>query len=278
MESSVLYTVDGPVALVTLDAAERENRLDPGMVASLEEALAAADADPEVRILILRASGRVFSNGMDLGKIAAGSESGGRGAAGSARDAISAYSRVLRSLSGGRLPTLCAVDAPVRAGGVGLAAACDIVIASENASFELSEVRFGIVPANVLPYLLGHRMSPQRARYLVLSGKRLDAREAERYGLADEVCSAAEFEKVVRATVKGLLRSSPAALETAKRITSEWPDLPRSEMLDRAIELLESIVTDPGTQARLRDFENGGLPPWFARYKPTIPLSTTEES
>lgn len=276
MESSVRYDVDGPVALVTLNAAERDNRLDPGMVSSLEKALAEAEADPAVRVLILRAAGPVFSNGMDLSRVGAGSAD--PGGALSAHEAISGYSRVLRALSGGRLPTLCVVDAPVRAGGVGLVAACDMVIAGERASFELSEVRFGIVPANVLPYLLGYRMSPQRARYLVLSGKRLDAADALRYGLADEVCPKAELEKAVRSAVKGLLRSSPDALETAKRITADWSDLTRTQMLDRAIELLESIVSDPETQSHLNDFETGGLPPWFARYKPSIPLSTSEET
>ncbi|HUX14250.1 MAG TPA: enoyl-CoA hydratase-related protein, partial [Spirochaetia bacterium] len=139
------------------------------------------------------------------------------------------------------------------------------------------EVRFGLIPANVLPYLLRWRMSPQKARYLVLTARRLSAAEAAGMGLVDEVCSSETLEKEVRALVKGLLRSSPSAIEAGKRATAEWADLSRNDAIERAVALLESLVNDPVTQADIAGFESGDLPPWFAAYKPAIPLAGTPQ-
>ncbi len=182
MQTAVRFHVDGPVAMVTLDSPQNRNRLGPSAVAELERALADAESNRSVRVVILRATGDPFSDGMDLSSLqpttnlpSADDRITGRAGAAVAHEAIAGYSRVLRALSGGRSPTICVLDAPVRAGGVGLVAACDIVLATERASLELSEVRFGLVPANVLPYLLRWRMSPQKARYLVLTARRLSA-------------------------------------------------------------------------------------------------------
>jgi len=272
MATSVRVSIDGPVALLTLAAPEKENRLDPGMLEELAAGISRILSLPEIRVAILRADGEVFCNGMDLGAATSGDAADAHTAA--ARRAIEAYSNILRQLSDSRIPFIAAVNAPVRAGGVGLVAACDIVIAAEGATFELSEVRFGLIPANVLPYLLGWRLSPQRTRYLVLTARKLTGTEAASYGLADEyVQSADDLERAVRASVKGLLRSSPDALGLAKRYTAEWAEVSREQAVGAAVTVLEDLVTDPKTRASITAFGQGELPPWFVSYKPSVPLS-----
>jgi len=272
MATSVRVTIDGPVALLTLAASEKENSLDPSMLEELAAGISRILSLPAIRVAVLRADGEVFCNGMDLGAATSADAADVHSAA--ARRAIEAYSSILRQLSVSAIPFIAAVNAPVRAGGVGLVAACDIVIAAGEATFELTEVRFGLIPANVLPYLLGWRLSPQRTRYLVLTARRLTGFEAASYGLADEcVQTSDDLEKAVRATVKGLLRSSPDALALAKRYTAEWADVTREKAVSAAVTVLEGLVTDPKTRANIAAFGQGELPPWFVTYKPSVPLS-----
>lgn len=288
MGQNVQFEADGPIAVLTLASPGNENRLNGETLAELDAALSRIEGDQRLRVLILRAEGSVFSNGMDLGAL--GESTGGRlpgGAENTAerntsevsdvREAIGSYSRILFRIANGRIPVICALNAPVRAGGVGLVAACDIVIAGPDASVELSEVRFGLLPANVLPYLLGWRMAPQRARYLVLTARRLSPLEAFQFGVVDELApSSGELEKAVKSAVKSLLRSSPAALALSKQYTSAWAGVTREAAIEQAVALLESLVNSTEVQKDLSAFASGELPDWFVSHKPSIRLTTLQ--
>ena len=141
-----------------------------------------------MRAILLRSNGPAFCLGMDLARL--GRARAARRPGAEAEKAVDRYAGVLKAIFSATLPVVCLVEGEVKAGGVGLVCACDIVVAGERATFELGEVIFGLIPANVLPYMLSLRMAPQKARYLVMSSRRISASEALRLNLVDEVVPA----------------------------------------------------------------------------------------
>jgi methylglutaconyl-CoA hydratase len=158
---------------------------------------------------------------------------------------------------------------------VGLVCACDIVVAAKQAAFELGEVIFGLIPANVLPYMLSLRMPPQKARYLVMSSRRLSAAEARDVNLVDEVVPAAEAGGRVREICARLLRSSPRALAAAKEFTAELIGSTPAQGAALARGRLLSMMRDPATAEGVRAFQEGNVPSWFTRFRPEQPLSVS---
>ena len=141
-----------------------------------------------------------------------------------------------------------------------------------EAHFELSEVLFGLIPANVLATIFGLRLSPQKARYLILTARRLAATEACALHLVDEVFAASTMDRSLRALFKQLLRSSPDALAETKRMTREILWHTPEEISHIARIRLPQLAMQPATRAGLAAFNDGLTPEWFARYKPTQPL------
>jgi enoyl-CoA hydratase/carnithine racemase len=175
------------------------------------------------------------------------------------------------------LPVVCLVQGEVKAGGVGLACACDIVVATEAASFELGEVLFGLIPANVLPYLL-LRLPPQKARCLVLGSTRVAAAEALRLNLVDELLpSSALAERRLREIFGRLLRSSPRALSQAKDFTAALIGKTPGQAAALARRRLLRLLRDPQALQGVKAFRDGDLPPWFSRFKPAGALARWRE-
>jgi enoyl-CoA hydratase/carnithine racemase len=261
---------DSHVSVITLNDAEHGNLLGPESLGELAAALERSRKDPRARAVLLRSCGPSFCLGMDLGRLASSTP---QASAAEAETAISRYAGVLHSIFASPLPVVCLVQGEVKAGGVGLVCACDIVVATEDASFELGEVIFGLIPANVLPYVLSLRMPPQKARYLVLSSSRISAAEALRLNLVDEVVSNGDAEHRLREIFRRLLCSSPRALAAAKEFTAELigktPEQGGALARGRLLELMR----DPSTLDAVRAFHEGEAPGWFARFRPQRPLA-----
>jgi enoyl-CoA hydratase/carnithine racemase len=136
----------------------------------------------------------------------------------------------------------------------------------------LGEVLFGLIPANVLPYLLAKRVNPQKARYLVLTAKKLSAVEAHQLGLVDEIFTQSEFERGTRNVLKGLLRSSPSALAEAKRFTHLLLGKDLQEARKAAAEQFIKMIENPAVVQGIEAFSAGELPEWFGRYRPQKPV------
>ncbi len=264
---------DSHVSVITLDDDEHGNLLGPESLGELEAALERSLKDPQARAVLLRSRGPAFCLGMDMGRLASSALQASEASAAEAETAISRYARVLSSIFTAPLPVVCHVRGEVKAGGVGLACACDIVVASEAASFELGEVVFGLIPANVLPYVLSLRMPPQKARYLVLSSRKILAAEALRLNLVDEVVSNGDAEHRLREIFKRLLCSSPRALAAGKEFTAELIGKTPGQGGALARSRLLELMRDPSTLAGIRAFQEGGVPAWFARFRPQRPLS-----
>jgi methylglutaconyl-CoA hydratase len=201
-------TVARGVATLVLDSPADRNALSRAMRAQLRGALDRVLADDAVRVVVLDHTGRVFCSGMDL-REASGGSSGDQG--------VREFPELLQTLWSSPKPVVAAVRGPARAGGVGLLAACDVVVAGSSASFAFSEVRLGLVPAVISAVVLP-RMVRHVAHRLMLSGQVFDAETAAAGGLVDLVVPDTDVDAEVRAQLVHLTAGAPAALAETKRL------------------------------------------------------------
>jgi methylglutaconyl-CoA hydratase len=266
--------VDSGVAVITLNDGEHGNLLGPESLGDLAAAIRRSLDDPDARAVLLRSNGPPFCLGMDMKRLAAAPV---QTAVAEMERAVSTYAEILEGAFSARLPFVCLVQGEVKAGGVGLACACDIVLALEGTTFEMAEVLFGLIPANVLPYLLALRMPPQKARYLVMSSKKITAEEALRLNMVDDLVERPDVETKIREIFKRLLRSSPRALADAKAFTSELLGKTPREAGALARQKLIEMLRDPSVIGGVKAFQEGGVPSWFSRFRPAAPLALGAE-
>jgi methylglutaconyl-CoA hydratase len=214
-ERVLQVSVSTGVATLTLDSPANRNALSRAMRAQLRDALGAALADDAVRVVVLDHTGRVFCSGMDLSEAAGG---------GAQEQGVREFPELLQAIWSSPKPVVAVVRGPARAGGVGLLAACDVVVAASSATFAFSEVRLGIVPAVISAVVLP-RMVPHVAHRLLLTGQVFDAEAAAAGGLVDLVVPDADVEGEVRAQLVHLTAGAPAALaETKRLLRARTPD------------------------------------------------------
>jgi len=201
------------VGRITLARPGKKNALDQQTAIELYAALKRLDADGEVRVLLLAGDGDDFCAGADLAALERMLDAG---ADAHQRDA-QALGRVFVAIRSLMKPVVAAVRGRARAGGAGLANACDVVLAHEGAQFGYPEVRVGFVPAMVMT-MLRRSVGEKHAADLVLTGRTIGAAEAERIGLVSRVLPAVTFDADVDAVVAGLARSPEIALALTKRL------------------------------------------------------------
>ena len=227
MAATVATTVDADgTATVTLDRPERHNAFDEAMIAELTTALDTIGRRADVRIVLLTAAGKSFSAGADLAWMrrmaAAGKQE-------NEADALR-LARLLDTLDRLPKPTVAAVQGAAYGGGVGLVAACDVALAAEGATFSLSEVRLGLVPAVISPYVIA-AVGPRWARRLILTGERFDAALALRLGLVHEVVAAERLMERAGELAGLLAEGAPTAQAEAKLLVDRVSGRPRGPAL-----------------------------------------------
>ncbi len=201
----VHYDLAGEVATITLDSPGNRNALSRQLVGELAERLREAAADEDAKVVLLRSSGRVFCSGADLSEAAdGGMEEGAR--------AIVALQRYLLAMDE---PVVTRLDGPVRAGGIGLVAASDIVVASEEADFALTEVKLGLAVA-IISLTVHHRMDSRSAALRTLGGMKFSAARAAEEGLVTTAVPAAEVDGAVDEVLAELVTGSRQGLREAK--------------------------------------------------------------
>ncbi|MEM8637296.1 MAG: enoyl-CoA hydratase/isomerase family protein [Cyanobacteria bacterium P01_G01_bin.54] len=254
----IAYQLKAGVAEITLANPDNGNALSPALIAALSNAIAQANSDVACRVIVLLAQGDAFCQGLDLPSLCR--------ADGSFDGALLEQLMIgLKTLYASPKPTIACVEGPATGGGVGLVAACDLVLATDAASFQLSEVIVGMIPALIAPFLL-RRLTPARLNYLTLSSRRLDAAQAQQWGLVDEVSSA--LPKTLRRQLKQLFRSSPAAIAQSKAYFERLNPADLDQQLAIAQETLLTWLAQPETVAGIQQFAEGFSPPWFATYRP----------
>ena len=213
MADTLLLSVDRGVATLTLNRPEIHNAFDDALIAALTERYQALDKDDSVRMVILAANGKSFSAGADLNWMR---RMAGYTEAENVADAerLAALLRIIERLS---KPTLARVQGSVFAGGLGLIATHDIVIAAAPALFAITEVRIGLIPAVISPYLV-RAMGAREARRLFLTGERFDAEEARRVGLVHEVVAPEQLDAAVARIVELIKGNSAQAMAASKEL------------------------------------------------------------
>jgi methylglutaconyl-CoA hydratase len=213
MSEAVLVAVRGAVATITLNRPNVHNAFDDALIADLTGALAACDRDPAVRAVVLSGAGASFSAGADLNwmrGMATASEEDNR--ADSQR--LAALMRTLNFLS---KPTVARVNGSAYGGGVGLVACCDVAIGVDGAKFSLSEVKLGLVPAVISPYVIA-AIGARQARRLFVSGEVFDAATAARIGLLHESVPGEQLDAAVERVLHFLAKGGPLAQAEAKQL------------------------------------------------------------
>lgn len=209
---SILSERAGGVLRLTLNRPEVRNAFDEECIAALTAAAAAAD-DPALRAVVLAGSGPVFCAGADLAWMARAVAYSHRENLADAED----LARMLERLDTLPLPVVGRVQGAALGGGLGLTAVCDIVVAADDAVFGLTEVKLGLLPGVVAPYVM-RKIGVSAARELFLSGARFDAVRAKALGLVHDVVPAAELDAAVERRLAELRTSGPGAVAAAKAL------------------------------------------------------------
>lgn len=257
MVDPLRYHLSSGVAWIDLTAAEAGNPLSLSLLRQLQQALHRARSEPFCRAIVLSAEGSDFCRGLDLESFQTPQTSPGLVEA----DLLSSCLRDIRTCE---VPVIAAVEGAVTGGGMGLVAACDIVLATRSATFMLPELVIGMVPALISPFLL-LRLTPARLQYLAVSTRRIPAAEAKEFGLVDDLCEQ-QISAAVSAQLKRLFRTSPAAIATTKRYLADLNGAHFDQQLHLARETFVAWLDSPGVKDGIQAFAEGFSPPWFQRY------------
>lgn len=250
---------DGPWRTLWLNRPEARNALSPELVAALRAALAEVAADPEARGLTLRGKGGTFCAGGDLKGFRASIEGGVTAAEVEATSRAGAA--LFDAVANMPKPVIAVVEGAAMAGGMGMACAADLVLAPKGTLFGLSEVRIGLSPAQIAPFVIA-RLGPA-ARRLMLTGARLTAEEGARIGLVDvlteDAGGLAAAEAALRADV---LACAPGAVAETKALLRDLPRLGREAQVARAAEGFARLMTSPEAAEGLASFLERRKPAW----------------
>ena len=234
--------VDGAVATVTLDSPHNRNALSRQLVAELTDRLSTAAAAADIRAVVLTHTGTTFCAGADLSEASAGPMAG----------AASGLLSLIRTIVDLPLPVLARIDGNVRAGGIGLLGACDIVVAGPRSTFAITEARLGLAAAVISVSVLPRIDARSAARYY-LTGATFDAAEAQRIGLV--TLAADDVEAAMAMLTADLRKASPQGLIESKRIANrsvrEAIDRYGDEMVELSTRLFASEEAHEGMTAFL---------------------------
>ncbi|WP_142810299.1 enoyl-CoA hydratase/isomerase family protein [Tepidiphilus olei] len=241
MYETLVIETRGPVATVWLNRPEVHNAFNAKVIEELTAAFARLDADAQVRVVVLAGRGKSFSAGGDLNWMkAAGAASFEENLEDARR-----LARMLWQIAHLSKPTIARVHGAALGGGMGLASACDICIASQRAVFATSEVRLGLIPSAISPYVIRAIGVRQATRYFQ-SAERIDAARAFALGLAHEVVEEEALDAKIEEVVQALLAGGPKAQAAAKALIDAVADRPLSEAVleDTAQRIARLRATD----------------------------------
>ena len=247
----------GAVARVWLNRPDVHNALSAELGDALVEALAVLRADASCRVLVLGGRGPSFCAGADIGAMKA--------SANATYDANLAEARRLAAMFAAladlQKPVVGRVHGGVYGGGVGLCCACDVVVASDDAKFGLTEVRLGILPAIISPYVI-RRLGDRNARELMLTGERFDAARGLEVGLVNHVTPAAGLDAKVSERVGELLKGAPQAQARIKELFVRWTESGWEEYRASLPETLARVRSGAEAKDGLAAFIEKRKPGW----------------
>ncbi len=247
----------GPVTRVILARPEVRNAFDDGLIAELTRVFFDFSTDTETRVVILSGDGQTFCAGADVQWMRRA------GAYSREENELDAgkMARMLRAIDACPLPVIALVHGAAIGGGVGLVAAADIAIAAEGTVFSLAEVKLGILPAVISPYVL-RAIGSRQARDLFLTGDRFDAAEAFRIGLVHQVVAPAELEAAASRRVASLASSAPEAIRAAKKLIEQVTGLGPEEAMPLTVRTIAERRASDEAREGLSAFLEKRRPSW----------------
>jgi enoyl-CoA hydratase/carnithine racemase len=246
MERVVHVEISDAVATLTLDSQANRNALSRALVAGIHDGLDAALA-ADARVVVLGHRGPAFCAGADLKERAAGTSDS------------APFVEVLTRLMDLPVPTIAAVDGAVRAGGIGLMAACDLVVVARSTTFALTEVRIGVAPAVISVPIL-RRVPASLIAAPMLTGEPFDADEARAIGLVTRISD--DVPADTAALAASLLAGGPTAVRETKRLLRTVPTLARDEAFDEMQRLSDALFAGPEGTEGMRAFAEKRPPSW----------------
>ena len=251
----------GAVRWLWLNRPEVRNAFNDALIADIAAAFADVEAAPDTRVVVLAARGSVFSAGADLNYMRAMAQ---YSHADNQTDALR-VARMFNAVHSCSRPVVARVQGDAYGGGVGLAAACDIVIAADSVNFGLSEVRLGIVAATISPHLVRAMGARQAARYM-LTAEKFGAAQAKALGLVHEVTRANGLDAEVERQAQVLLSSSPAALAATKRLLADVVEAPLDDVLLAATaKCIADARASPEGREGIAAFLEKRVPSWVPK-------------
>ena len=249
----------GPVTRITLNRPEVRNAFNDALIAELTRAFEEAGTRAEARVVILGGHGKAFCAGADLAWMRAMADYDWE----RNRADAQALADMLWTIYRCPLPVIGRVQGDCYAGGVGLAAVCDVLVASDAAAFCLSEAKLGLLPATISPYVI-RAMGEQAARRYFVSAERFDAAEAHRIGFVHELCTAETLDARVDAIASAIAANGPEAVRACKRLVQDVGGLAidaalREDTARRIADIRASAQGKEGVQA----FLNKRKPSWL---------------
>ncbi|MFU8878004.1 MAG: enoyl-CoA hydratase-related protein [Wenzhouxiangellaceae bacterium] len=245
------------VTTLTLNRPDVHNAFNAELIAGLSEAFDRL-AESRPRALVLTGAGKSFSAGADLGWMRAMAEADeAENRADSER--LAAMFRKLDELP---CPTVARINGAAFGGGVGLVSCCDIAVATEEAKFGLTEVRLGLIPATIAPFVIA-RIGAANARRYMLTGERFDATTAARIDLVHETCPAESLDQHIESTINALLAAGPNAVAECKQL------IRRVTTFDGGCGELDSITAEWIARLRVGDEGQEGLRAFLEKRKPS---------
>jgi methylglutaconyl-CoA hydratase len=253
-----LKTDDRGVARINLNNPEKHNAFDDAIILQLDAAFKAVSANPDVKAVVLGSNGKHFSAGADLEWMKRMADYSYEDNLADAR----ALANMLSSLKQIPQPTIARVQGAAYGGAVGLVSCCDIAVASTHASFALSEVKLGLVPATISPYVIDAIGARQAQRYFV-TAERFKAQRGFDIGLVHEVVENQDLDEVIDQLLEHILANGPSAVQIAKELINTVSDQPLDQpLIDHTCEVIANIRISPEGQEGLNAFLNKRNPQW----------------
>ena len=259
MDKVITDIDDHGVAQVRLNNPDKHNAFDDEIIGELTEAFVAIADNSNVRVMVLGSEGKSFSAGADLEwmkRMASYSYDE------NLRDA-SALALMLKTLNEIPQPTIARIQGPAFGGAVGLVSCCDMAVAASAASFSLSEVKIGLVPATISPYVIA-AIGQRAARRYFVTAERFDAHRALQLGLVNEVVDAEQLDQEIDRLINTLLANGPEAVTGAKQLVFDVAGKPiDQQLIDATCETIAAIRVSEQGQEGLQAFLERRKPQWI---------------
>ncbi len=246
----------GLVRVLSIDRPEARNAFDDALIAALTAAVAKASADPAVRAIVLTATGTVFSAGGDLAWMQRMANATREENLADAR----ALAGLLQAIDTSPKATVARVQGSAFGGALGLISACDFAVAVTEAEFAASEVRLGLVPATIAPYVV-RAVGIRSARRLFLSGERISADEAYRIGLVHKTATPTELDGAIERRLSALLAGGPEAIATTKRLLGKIAGIDAG-VIEETVRTLADVRATAEAQDGIAAFFDKRPPGW----------------